>query len=115
MGSSSPPPPGSGPVGDIDLLLGERVRRLRVAKRMSQADLAAKLGVSAQQVQKYERGSNRISAATLVAICNALEVQSSEMLSGFSEGKVGPVETLVATTPQSESLLQAFAEIDSPG
>ncbi len=107
---SSPP----APVEDIDILLGDRVRRLRAARRMSQADLGAKLGVSAQQVQKYERGANRVATATLIAMCNALEVSPSEMLSGFDDGEVSKAESLMAVTPQAENLLRAFSEIDSP-
>ena len=46
---------------------------------ISQADLAETLGVSFQQIQKYEKGVNRVSAARLFAICKALNVSLSSM------------------------------------
>ena len=102
------------PSEEIDSILGARVRRLRLARQMSQAELGERLGVSFQQVQKYERGANRISASTLVSIANALEVSSVDLLSGFEEGKVSEVEAAVAVTPLAEGLLKAFAGISSP-
>jgi transcriptional regulator with XRE-family HTH domain len=47
---------------------------------LSQAVLAAKLGTSFQQLQKYESGGNRVSAARLFAICEALDVSLASML-----------------------------------
>ena len=50
------------------------MREGRLAIKMSQADLGDKLGVTFQQIQKYEKGRNRVSAARLFVICEALEV-----------------------------------------
>ena len=58
----------------IDRLVGQRVRLLRLDKGMSQTALAAALGLTFQQVQKYERGTNRISASKLFEISKALGV-----------------------------------------
>lgn len=60
----------------IDLFVGNKVREFRKAKNMSQAHLAESLGVTFQQVQKYERGSNRISVSTLFRMKSALEIPS---------------------------------------
>lgn len=57
----------------VDLHVGERVRIARVLMNMSQQKLAAKCGITFQQVQKYERGLNRVSASRLVMIAEALE------------------------------------------
>ena len=46
---------------------------------MSQADIAKTLGISTQQVQKYEAGQNRVSAARLFDICRVLKVSLSSM------------------------------------
>ncbi|KAA0076105.1 helix-turn-helix transcriptional regulator [Tardiphaga sp. P9-11] len=54
---------------DIDVLIGERIREIRIEKGLSQAALGEAVGVSFQQIQKYERAANRISASTLFAIC----------------------------------------------
>jgi transcriptional regulator with XRE-family HTH domain len=58
----------------IELAIGARLRTRRRQLGLSQSSLAEALGVSFQQVQKYERGANRIAASTLVAAAQALGV-----------------------------------------
>lgn len=58
----------------IDLFVGGRVRLRRTSLKLSQEKLALKLGITFQQVQKYERGLNRISASRLYEIAQALDV-----------------------------------------
>ena len=57
---------------DIDI--AKRVRALRLQRGLSQTELGEVLGVTFQQVQKYERGTNRISAGRLYRIAGVLEV-----------------------------------------
>lgn len=57
----------------VDVHVGRRLRLARVARGLSQADLGAAGGVSAQQIQKYESGANRMSASTLFRLCGFLE------------------------------------------
>ncbi|KAA0069938.1 helix-turn-helix transcriptional regulator [Tardiphaga sp. P9-11] len=52
-------------IRDIDVLIRERIREIRIEKRLSQAEIGEAVGVSFQQIQKYERAANRISASTL--------------------------------------------------
>jgi transcriptional regulator with XRE-family HTH domain len=59
--------------------MGARMREQRLVLNMSQAQLGGELGVSFQQIQKYERGVNRVSAARLYRICKALNVSLSSM------------------------------------
>ena len=61
----------------VDLHVGANVRLRRKAMEISQTDLADALGVSFQQVQKYERGTNRISASRLydIAVCLGVNVE----------------------------------------
>jgi DNA-binding XRE family transcriptional regulator len=63
----------------IDEYIGARMRERRQALGISQVNLGQTLGVSFQQVQKYENGTNRVSAARLFAICKALNVSLSSM------------------------------------
>ena len=63
----------------IDAYIGARMRERRHALNISQADLGKKLSVSFQQIQKYEKGVNRVSAARLFDICKALNVSLSSM------------------------------------
>jgi transcriptional regulator with XRE-family HTH domain len=58
----------------IDVLVGNRVRARRALLGMSQEKLGASLGVSFQQVQKYERGANRIGSSSLHRISLTLDV-----------------------------------------
>src|SRR5690242_21550414 len=60
--------------GKPDIELGKRIRLRRVEMKISQAELGEKLGVSFQQVQKYEKGVNRVGAARLQQIASALDV-----------------------------------------
>ena len=57
---------------DIDRHVGARIRDLRLALGMSQETLGGAIGVSFQQVQKYEKGSNRVSASRLWRIGKVL-------------------------------------------
>jgi transcriptional regulator with XRE-family HTH domain len=63
----------------IDAYIAAQIRAHRIALGLSQAALAEKLLVSFQQVQKYEKGVNRVSAARLLEICKALKVSLASM------------------------------------
>jgi transcriptional regulator with XRE-family HTH domain len=60
-----------------DLHVGAGIRSLREARQLTQADLAQKLGITTQQVQKYESGTNRVSASRLYDIAQVFEVRVS--------------------------------------
>ena len=64
---------GNGPDA-VDLHVGARIREDRIAAGLTQAELGAAVGVTFQQIQKYERGANRVSASMLVHIAAALDV-----------------------------------------
>jgi len=59
---------------EVDALIGDRLRAARHAQHMSQNQLAAALGIAPQQVQKYENGTNRISAGRLFEMAQVLAV-----------------------------------------
>lgn len=69
----------------IDVLVGKRVRERRQALGVSQESLAEALGVSFQQVQKYENGKNRVSASRLYEIAAALDTSISYFFEGASK------------------------------
>ena len=58
----------------IDVMVGKRIRLRRVQLGLSQTELGQKLGVTFQQIQKYENGANRVSCSRLYETANALEV-----------------------------------------
>jgi transcriptional regulator with XRE-family HTH domain len=63
----------------IDTYIGARTRDARTSLDLSQTALGAKLGITFQQIQKYESGANRVSAARLFDICEALDVSLASM------------------------------------
>ena len=70
---------------DIDLHLGRRLRRRRRLLGLTQQQLALKVGIRFQQIQKYECGANRISAARLWELAEALETPVSYFYDGLAE------------------------------
>jgi DNA-binding XRE family transcriptional regulator len=64
---------------ELERHIGERLRFLRRLSGFSQMHVAREIGVSFQQIQKYESGANRVSAARLFEICEALEVSLASM------------------------------------
>jgi len=63
----------------VDRRVGARIRELRKAARLSQASLGAAIGVTFQQVQKYENGSTRVSASKLWLIAQTLGVRAADV------------------------------------
>ncbi len=63
---------GGKPVGEIDAYIGQRIRHRRNVLSMTQTELGDELGVTFQQVQKYEKGINRVSVSMLLKIADAL-------------------------------------------
>ena len=78
---------------------------------MSQTVLASAIGVSFQQVQKYERGTNRISVSTLIAITEALAMPIAMFLEGIA---TAPDQGSLFANQQSLELLRTFIGIRSP-
>lgn len=70
---------------DIDLHLGRRLRRRRRLLGLTQQQLAVQVGIRFQQIQKYECGANRISAARLWQLAEALETPISYFYDGLAE------------------------------
>jgi len=67
-----------GTANEFDIFIGNRVREIRREKNFIQQEIADHLGISFQQVQKYENGKNRISAGNLYKLSKAIEVPLSE-------------------------------------
>jgi transcriptional regulator with XRE-family HTH domain len=106
--SSSPKQPDM-----IDKLVGRNIRIQRLAKGLSQTELATQLGVTFQQVQKYEKGVNRIGCGRLFQIGSVLNVHITDFFEGSEKGKATSSRAVrdLISEPQSFHLVQAFAEI----
>lgn len=108
----------------IDAHVGARVRLRRMLIGMSQERLGELLGVTFQQVQKYEKGANRIGASRLYEISRVLEVPVqyffNDMPEGIASGSRGfaedaaPYEMEVFSNPENIRLAQANGAIKNP-
>ncbi|MCQ4633282.1 MULTISPECIES: helix-turn-helix domain-containing protein [Shinella] len=106
----------------IDVFVGSRVRLRRLMVGMSQEALADRLGVTFQQVQKYEKGTNRISASRLQAISEVFRVppsfffqdEDSAMPSAGAGHETGDVSTFVSSK-EGLDLNRAFLKIEDAG
>ena len=78
----------------VDAFVGKRIRQRRWITGTTQQQLAEKVGIKFQQIQKYETGMNRVSASRLWDIAHALDVPVSFFFDGLGEGTAE-----VATTP----------------
>jgi transcriptional regulator with XRE-family HTH domain len=95
----------------IDVLVGSRIRRFRKGRKMSQAQLGKKLGVTFQQVQKYENGKNRVGASRLQMISTALDVPVGQFFAddaGTSRTSAKPL----AFDPQALRFAEAFIRLN---
>ena len=94
----------------MDSHVGLRIRMRRKEMGVSQERLAESLGITFQQVQKYERGANRVSASMLTRIAKTLDVPVAEMFgeSTANSGAVDEVAALLAE-PGALELLKAYA------
>ncbi len=72
-----------------DVHVGKRMRMRRLMMQMSQEVFAARLGVTFQQVQKYEKGVNRVSASRLQQACNVLQVPVQFFFDGLPKTETG--------------------------
>ena len=104
----------------VDVEVGQRIRVLRNDAGISQTALAEELGVTFQQVQKYEKGVNRVGAGRLTKIAGVLNVPVSKLLgldeesiatSRGHENSASPLQLL--TTPGALRLLRAYAKLEN--
>lgn len=111
----APPPRTPRSVDAIDVAVGERIAARRAALGLSQTALAERIGVSCQQVQKYEGGRNRISAARLHSLAAALGLPIAAFFpAGVEAEETGEVSVMraLAATPEGRNLALGFSRIE---
>lgn len=96
----------------IDRKIGQRIRARRLEIGMSQERLAELLGVTFQQVQKYEKGVNRTAASRLWDISHALDLPVARFFEGLGP-KMSPAVESVLETQEGAKLLSLFASVKS--
>ena len=102
----------------VDLIVGRNIRLRRLSTGISQTELASKIGVTFQQVQKYEKGANRVGASRLSRIAQVLNVPIAALFDGGP--KAGPEERsdesplALLSEPQTLRVVRAFAKVADP-
>jgi transcriptional regulator with XRE-family HTH domain len=100
-----------------DMEVGRRIRAQRLVRGLSQTDLGKSLGITFQQVQKYEKGANRVGAGRLTRIAEALGVPVAFFFGDHgSTGKgAGASEALTfLETAGAVRLVKAYSDISDP-
>lgn len=93
----------------VDVHVGKRIRHRRWMIGMTQQQLADKVGIKFQQIQKYETGINRVSASRLWDIARAVDVPVSFFFEGLSEGaEVKDVEGDILADKEALQLVRAY-------
>jgi len=107
----------------VDIHVGSRIRLRRQLLRMSQEKLGDELGVTFQQVQKYERGANRVGASRLYRLSRVLEVpvqfffeglHEETQLTGMADNDQTPIVYDFIQSSDGVSLAESFSRIKDP-
>ena len=100
--------------GPLDAMVGAKIRMFRINRGMSQTALAERVGVSFQQVQKYEKGANRVGASRLSQIASVLGITVGELFESSQEkiaAANSPVHLLAE--PGALRVLKAYLRTNS--
>ncbi len=107
------------PPNPIDVHVGERIRMWRTERKISRVTLGEALGLTVQQIQKYEKGTHRIGASRLQQICAVLEIPVSFLFEGElapSPGESGIPQDIIdfMESPEGARFVAAFSRIADP-
>ncbi len=94
----------------VDVHVGKKIKQMRALRRLSQTDVAQKLNLSFQQIQKYEIGSNRVAASRLYELSKIFGVPTSYFFDGLPED-----EAANANKDLNFQILDAVASIKDEG
>ena len=102
----------------VDTYVGQRIRDKRNERGMSQTEVANALGVTFQQVQKYERGTNRVGASRLFDLSRILSVPVQYFFEGLNNQPT-PIEkeddnVIHLMKPDTVELVEAYYKVENP-
>jgi transcriptional regulator with XRE-family HTH domain len=96
----------------VDVMVGKRIRLRQIKLSFSQTGLAKKLGLTFQQVQKYEKGANRVSCSRVHEIANQLAIPVSYFVSDSIGSEVVTEQCDAANLKEGFRLMTAFSQIE---
>lgn len=94
-------------LNEVDVFVGQRLRELRMLAGLSQSDVAAALDLTFQQLQKYERGFNRVSASRLFKLAQYFRVPVSVFFEGLEERRSHAEAARAGAEAESEGTLRS--------
>lgn len=100
-------------INKLDIFIGSKIYNLRLAHGLSRKQLADEVGVTHQQIQKYEKGDNRISAGRLFLVAQALNKQVSFFYAGFESND----ERMLSVSPNQRLCIEVsrnFMKLNNP-
>jgi transcriptional regulator with XRE-family HTH domain len=101
--------------GSLDVMVGAKIRIFRIYRGASQADLAEQIGVTFQQIEKYEKGLNRVGASRLLRIASALGVSMRELFQSPGDTLADSISLFqLLAEPGASRLLKAYARTSDP-
>lgn len=106
-------------IKEVDIYVGARIRERRATLGLSQQTLASAIGLTFQQVQKYEKGTNRVGSSRLMQIANALDVSPNSFFEGaptsarFAPSKLPPMQFVgdFVASKDGARLMEAFLKL----
>jgi transcriptional regulator with XRE-family HTH domain len=101
-------------VDPVDVAVGDRIRAARLERGMTQSQIAKAAGVTFQQIQKYERGANRVSASMLVRIAKVLDRSLVSLFPDEAADLTGDAQPSLGAVAGGHELTTAFLAL-SPG
>jgi transcriptional regulator with XRE-family HTH domain len=101
--------------GPLDAMVGARISLLRAKRGMSQTMLAERIGITFQQLQRYERGANRVGASRLAQIASVLDVSVGEFFESSQAGSPGMNSAVrLLAEPGALRVIKAYTRTTSP-
>jgi transcriptional regulator with XRE-family HTH domain len=103
----------------IDRIVGHRLRLARTSRKLSQTQLAEASGITFQQVQKYEKGTNRVSASRLFEFATLLGIEISYFFEGSEETSIASKaparsESFFDVSQVDIEILKSLWQLDAP-
>ncbi len=99
---------------ELDYHIGQTVKKIRIIKGYTQQDIAEKVSVTFQQIQKYENGKNRISASKLYEMMVEFEVRPSDFFDILDQRTNNVQKSAILFDRQSIEIVSLFRQIKNP-
>lgn len=98
-------------VHPVDVHVGKKIREVRLLRGLTQVKVAEQLGLSFQQLQKYETGYNRVSASKMFEIAQLLNVQPGYFFEGLADADVAQSEAMDERTAKAAQALSSITDV----